>query len=162
MKDFTNPLPQKRLDIDDKSRSNLFAWRGQFSSQLIECLLDAYCLPDIIERIALESGTFEVVLRQKRVFMNRFGNGIQEDILNPVRKHCIVDETLPYRVGRGVAQEMLGAASASVPEKNGQLLSEAIDRVNEIDGTPIFNGASYSEYQTRDSVMMVKENKGAR
>ena len=43
MKDFARPLPATLLNIEDKNRSNLFAWRGQFSPQLIQCLLDAYC-----------------------------------------------------------------------------------------------------------------------
>jgi len=45
LKDFAHPLSQRLLNIEEKNRSNLFAWRGQFSPQLIECLLDAYC-PD--------------------------------------------------------------------------------------------------------------------
>src|SRR3989339_1709508 len=48
LKDFGRPVPQRLLDIEDKKRSNLFAWRGQFSPQLIECLLDAYCLPESV------------------------------------------------------------------------------------------------------------------
>ena len=44
LKNFSKPLPQKLLNIEEKNRSNLFTWRGQFSPQLIECLLDAYCL----------------------------------------------------------------------------------------------------------------------
>ena len=43
LKDFAKRLPQGVLDIEEKNRSNLFAWRGQFSPQLIECLLEAYC-----------------------------------------------------------------------------------------------------------------------
>lgn len=35
-------IPQSVLNIDDKSRSNCFAWRGQFSPQFIEALLSAY------------------------------------------------------------------------------------------------------------------------
>jgi DNA modification methylase len=33
---------QSLLDIDDKKRSNLFAWNGQFSPQFIEAILDHY------------------------------------------------------------------------------------------------------------------------
>lgn len=44
-KGFTEPLPQTILNIKEKSRSNLFTWRGQFSPQLIESLLRTYC-PD--------------------------------------------------------------------------------------------------------------------
>jgi hypothetical protein len=31
------------LNIADKRRANAFAWRGQFSPQLVESLLRAYC-----------------------------------------------------------------------------------------------------------------------
>lgn len=40
---FTDPLGQAVLNIDEKSRSNYFAWRGQFSPQLVESILRAYC-----------------------------------------------------------------------------------------------------------------------
>ena len=34
-------LDQTRLDVSEKSRSNLFSWRGQFTPQFVEYLLDA-------------------------------------------------------------------------------------------------------------------------
>jgi DNA modification methylase len=40
--DFSTAISQATLNIKDKSRTNLFAWRGQFSPQLIESLLSAY------------------------------------------------------------------------------------------------------------------------
>ncbi len=43
MKTFSTPISQSDLDIDEKKRSNPFPWRGQFSPQLIETLLEAYC-----------------------------------------------------------------------------------------------------------------------
>ena len=48
LKDFRKTVPQELLNIELKNRSNLFAWRGQFSPQLIECLLEAYCEPNSI------------------------------------------------------------------------------------------------------------------
>jgi SAM-dependent methyltransferase len=42
---FAEALPQAVLDIADKSRTNGFAWRGQFSPELVESLLLAYCPP---------------------------------------------------------------------------------------------------------------------
>lgn len=42
---FNEALPQAVLDIGDKTRANGFAWRGQFSPQLVESLLMAYCPP---------------------------------------------------------------------------------------------------------------------
>jgi SAM-dependent methyltransferase len=42
---FDEALPQAVLDIAEKTRTNGFAWRGQFSPQLVESLLLAYCPP---------------------------------------------------------------------------------------------------------------------
>jgi 16S rRNA G966 N2-methylase RsmD len=39
---FDEPLSQDALDIEDKTRSNPFAWRGQFSPQLVESLISEY------------------------------------------------------------------------------------------------------------------------
>ena len=42
---FEVPLSQTTLDVRGKTRSNLFAWRGQFSPQFVEAILAAYCDP---------------------------------------------------------------------------------------------------------------------
>jgi SAM-dependent methyltransferase len=113
---------------------------------------------DIVEQLALRSGAFEVVLRQKRVFTNRFGDAIREDVLNLLRKNaCASNPGVPSVVGRSVAKEALAAGLADVSESNRSLLADAINRVNQITGTPLFNSECYSEYQTRDTVMMVRE-----
>jgi SAM-dependent methyltransferase len=112
---------------------------------------------DIVERIATQSGMFDMLLRQKRVFTNRFGDAIREDILNLRREAYTTDEALAPTVGRSVAREALTSASRHVPEKNEALLADSISRIAEINGTPVFNGVSYADYQTRGCVMMVKE-----
>ena len=48
MKEFHKPISKERLDIIEKTRSNLFSWRGQFSPQLVEVILDAYCFPNSV------------------------------------------------------------------------------------------------------------------
>jgi len=113
---------------------------------------------DILDRLATESGLFSVVLRQKRVFLNRFGQAIQEDVLNLERARYVSDRTIPLALGRKVAHEALKAALSAVSKENRQLLQEAVERVNEIEGTPLFDSSQYNYYQTRDCVMMVKEN----
>lgn len=45
---FSSPLPASTLNIEGKSRSNLFPWRGQFSPQLVEALLRAYAAPESV------------------------------------------------------------------------------------------------------------------
>ena len=39
LKEFNKPIPQATLNIVEKSRANLFSWRGQFSPQLIEVIV---------------------------------------------------------------------------------------------------------------------------
>jgi DNA modification methylase len=112
---------------------------------------------DIVEQLAVRSGAFEMLLRQHRVFTNRFGDAIREDILNLRRESYTAHSDLPAVVGRAVARESLTAASAVVPDGNRALLADALGRVERVTGTPVFNSATYSEYQTRESVMMVGE-----
>ena len=112
---------------------------------------------EIVERIALRTGFFDIPLRQQRVFTNRFGEAIREDILNLCKKSYSSDENIATSVGRAAAQDALKKASQVVPKKNCEDLLAAMAQINSINGTPIFNGTRYADYQTRDSVMMVKE-----
>lgn len=45
---FDSSLPAATLNIEAKSRANLFPWRGQFSPQLVEALLSAYAPPGAV------------------------------------------------------------------------------------------------------------------
>ncbi len=68
-------IPQSKLNIEDKKRSNLFAWKGQFSPQLIEVLLEHYCKPDFnILDPFLGSGT--VLIESARKNIKAFGTEI--------------------------------------------------------------------------------------
>lgn len=113
---------------------------------------------DMLERIARESGLFYVVLRQQRLFLNRFGQRIREDILNLERVPHARYETTALTLGRTVARGALESSVPVVPEKNSTLLQDAIGRINLTEGTPLFDSSRYSHYQTRECVMMVKEN----
>ncbi len=44
----TREIPQRLLDLDAKSRSNLLPWNGQFSPQLVEALLTKYASRDSV------------------------------------------------------------------------------------------------------------------
>jgi hypothetical protein len=116
---------------------------------------------DIVEQLAVQSGAFELLLRQKRVFTNRFGDAIREDIINLRRDAYTAKSELPSMVGRSVAKAALAAAPGAVSDSNRHLLADAMGQIDRITGTPIFNSVSYSDYHTRESVMMVKEEGGA-
>jgi len=110
---------------------------------------------DIVEQIAVSSGLFKLVLRQKRVFSNRFGQAIREEILNLERTSCSEHDVIPNETGRVIAFNTLKDARTRVPDRNRSLIEDAVRRVWELDGTPVFNSRSYTKYQTRDAVMMI-------
>ena len=112
---------------------------------------------DIVERIACKSEMFALVLRQQRIFRNRFGDPIREDILNLRREAYRNGDSIPIALGRDVARHSLSSAVSNVPDRNKSLLLDAISHVNDITGTPVFKSFCYAEYQTRDKVMMVKQ-----
>jgi len=111
---------------------------------------------DIVEQIAVSSGLFDAVLRQKRIFSNRFGQAIREDILNLERTSNRGLDVLPAEIGRAIALNALEDACTRVPEKNRNDIEDAVRKVRELDGTPVFDSFSYAKYQTRDSVMMIR------
>lgn len=68
-------IPQKLLNIENKDRSNLFSWKGQFSPQFIEILLKEYCLSDsIIFDPFLGSGT--VLYETSKLGLQAYGTEI--------------------------------------------------------------------------------------
>ncbi len=55
---FDQPLDQAHLDIDDKKRTNPLAWRGQFSPQFVQAILENYAArADVILDPFVGSGT---------------------------------------------------------------------------------------------------------
>lgn len=55
---FDQPLERADLDIDDKKRVNLLAWRGQFSPQFVQAILESYTQQnDVILDPFVGSGT---------------------------------------------------------------------------------------------------------
>ncbi len=113
LKTFDQPLPQETLNIADKTRSNLFAWRGQFSPQLIEALLKAYCLSNsVILDPFVGSGT--VLLEAARLGFESYGCEInpaayllsktyeltnhfpRKEFINNLRK--VIDQEFPFRI----------------------------------------------------------------
>lgn len=112
---------------------------------------------EIVDAIASELKMFSTVLRQQRVFTNRFGQAIREDILNLTREAHIGGSNLPLAVGRRVAEDVFRRAVDQTPKKNQASLMDALSSLSRIEGTPVFNSFSYDEYHTHDCVMMVKE-----
>jgi hypothetical protein len=105
----------------------------------------------------VESDSFEFVLRQQRQFKNRYGKSIREDILNLALKSNGRNEHSFKSLGPRVARDALYDSAKIVEKKNQSLLFQALEKAQYIEGTPVFDGSAYEEYQTRDAVIAVKE-----
>ncbi|WP_430015675.1 DNA methyltransferase [Microcystis protocystis FBCC-A270] len=113
MPDFDQPIPQEKLDIIEKTRANLFAWRGQFSPQLIETILSFYCPSNSVildpfvgsgtvlleaSYLSLEAYGFEInpaayIMSHTYEFIN---DSQKKEVLKNLRN--IVDQEFPLRI----------------------------------------------------------------
>ena len=91
---------------------------------------------DIIEKIAIKSGMYGKVLRQKRQFKNKFGKIIREDIINftNLKVQSIKEEI--NNIAKEVALEVLNMGINIVSQKNLKSLENAIEKVAIIKSTP--------------------------
>ena len=113
MPDFDQPIPQDKLDIIDKTRANLFVWRGQFSPQLIETILSFYCPSNSVildpfvgsgtvlleaSYLSLEAYGFEInpaayIMSRTYEFIN---DSQKKEVLKNLRN--IIDQEFPLRI----------------------------------------------------------------
>ncbi len=133
MKEFNKPIPKEKLDIVEKTRSNLFAWRGQFSPQLIEIILNAYCLPNSVildpfvgsGTVLLEAGILEFeaygfeinpaawILSKTYEFIN---DTKRKESVKIIRS--LIDKEFPFRIFENCSEVQ------NLPEKFTKIKSE--------------------------------------
>jgi len=92
---------------------------------------------DLFKSIATQSGMFELLLAQERVFKNKFGQFIFEDIFHFSKVNK--SSTFSLTTAKSVAHEALVAALSRVPPKEKEDLEQAILAVNNIKPSPIFS-----------------------
>ncbi|MGH0257045.1 hypothetical protein NKY39_15955 [Sinorhizobium meliloti] len=83
----------------------------------------------IISDILLRDGNLEISHRAERVFKNRFGEAIYEDIIVAEK---VALNPINHLDARAAGRDALAAGLAFVPPKNRHLLVEAIERFEEI------------------------------
>jgi hypothetical protein len=98
----------------------------------------AFFNSEMVAEIAHKALGFDLILRQERVFQNRFGKRIFEDILHfsPPSKHDV--RTHYLEVVKSIAQEVLQRASPSAPDKAKPGITAAIEQINRIQPSPLF------------------------
>ena len=110
----------------------------------------------LVEAIAKQIGMFDLTLGQQRVFKNRFGEDIREDILNLTRRAYFTGSHLPEEIGRAVADEALRGGLSNVSPKNRSLLDDSVKAVTRTAGLRSFDRAPTAPTNSR-LWMMVKE-----
>ncbi|NEP05987.1 MAG: hypothetical protein F6K25_26685 [Okeania sp. SIO2G4] len=94
---------------------------------------------NIIEKIAIESGLYRKVLRQKRTFKNKFGKIIREDLINFYNlKPELTIESIDA-VAREIAMNALKNGISVVSSQNYKSLENAIRKVPYLERTPKLN-----------------------
>ena len=94
---------------------------------------------ELIAELAVRCAGLTLGRRQERVFRNRYGANIYEDILHLRAARDIPEESACLVAARQVAGEVLGRTAAyfRAPEKERQGLDEAIGRLPEVSPSPI-------------------------
>ena len=103
----------------------------------------------IVGLVGAECVGFDLTMRQERVFKNKFGELIYEDILHFINRATVYDDILSK--ARHVACRTLEAALESAPQDVSADLSDALLRLSEIQPSPLycptaaFNGTRKNE-----------------
>jgi DNA modification methylase len=139
-------LPQETVDIADKKRSNLFTWRGQFSPQLIESLIENYAKDnDVLFDPFVGSGT---LLMEAALF----GLEVHGTELNPAayglasiyklsnisfseRENSI--EIVENIIEKYFPIKIDGKHPKSIEKLKNELVNQLIEKVNSIEGVII-------------------------
>lgn len=101
---------------------------------------------NIISAIANKTGSFNLVMNQKRTFKNRFGKSIREDILHLVRRDNAISIYEWCEIARRVARETLTNALNLVEDDNKKILIQAIEKIPNLSNSPLLpnNPIKYS------------------
>lgn len=95
----------------------------------------SFCNSELIYNIAIEIFELPFLLRQERVFKNRFGQMIFEDILHfeNDKKNFLLDDELIIERARSIATRMLKEKADMMPEsKNIEFIFEAIEKAEKV------------------------------
>lgn len=103
---------------------------------------------EIVARLAVRSAGYYLEARQERVFQNRFGEMIFEDILHLTQRPPIGSTTPPTEIAR----EVLTAARSHAPEESLSDLNSALQSMWEVKPSPIYNNAIANPQQKKNEV----------
>jgi len=92
---------------------------------------------EIVAEIAHSAAGFDLILRQERVYLNRFGQNILEDILHfsPPTNQL---HNVPLARARQIAQKALESASLTAPQETQEDIKSALANIDAVQPSPVF------------------------
>ncbi|HAX76998.1 MAG TPA: methyltransferase [Cyanobacteria bacterium UBA11372] len=103
---------------------------------------------EIISELFTRANLFDLALRQKRTFKNKFGKNIREELLNLLnKKSCELSVKDIDKIARDIAHKVLSNGLAIVSEQNKPALMEAIEKVPDVGKSPIYSYETTTYYQ---------------
>lgn len=102
---------------------------------------------EIISQLFTRSNIFDLALRQKRTFKNKFGKTIREDLLNLSNKDSDFSVKDIDEIARNIAHKVLRNGLAIVSDQNKPALMEAIEKIPDVGKSPIYSYETTTYYQ---------------
>ncbi len=93
---------------------------------------------EIVAEVAHRALGFDLLLRQERVFVNRYGQNIYEDILHFSPPPCNTVGVF-LESARKIAQDVLEPAYLIAPEKTKKDIKSALASIDKVQPSPLFN-----------------------
>lgn len=94
---------------------------------------------ELIAELAVRGVGLQLQRRQERVFRNRFGVDIYEDILHFIADCGNATEDASLAMARRIAGEALAAAGSLAPRKERAGLEQAIEQIDYVSPSPVLN-----------------------
>ena len=92
---------------------------------------------ELVAELAVSGVGLALERRQERVFRNRFGNNIYEDILHFHTRGEIMDREDALLAARQTAKQALAASRSLTPQKERSGLEDALARIGESAPSPM-------------------------
>jgi hypothetical protein len=105
---------------------------------------------EIVAEVAHRALGFDLILRQERVFLNRFGQDIFEDILHFRPPVNYLDGQFLF-TARKIASEVLKATLAIAPEKAKSDIRQAIEKTETVKPSPVFELTKMLEQESKEA-----------
>lgn len=102
---------------------------------------------DIISELATKTNLFELAITQKRIFKNKFGKKIREYILNLTNNNFSLSASELDEIARNIADRVLRTGLSVVSEKNKFALIQAIEKVQYLCKSPMYNHQTGTDRQ---------------